>query len=233
MRLYERHVTRQCQSQVKARPEFEPARSKVLEILNSKDKIPYIHRMGDHVYNLWMDENNQRGLWRRTTLNDFKNPNPKWETVLDIDALGKAEKQSWVWGGANCLAPAYQRCLVSLSPGGSDAKVVREFDLITTQFVASGFTLPEAKSDTTWVDQDTILVGTDFGPGSMTKSGYPRIVKRWARGTSLASAATVYEGKESDVRVYAVSSQAKGHKWVMVGRSIDFYNDESFLLDGG
>jgi prolyl oligopeptidase len=166
-------------------------------------------------------------------LADFKNPNPKWETVLDIDALGKAEEKSWVWGGANCLAPAYQRCLVSLSPGGSDAKVVREFDLTTKQFVANGFMLPEAKSDTTWVDQDTILVGTDFGPGSMTKSGYPRIIKRWTRGTPLTSATTVYEGKDSDVRVYASSSHAKGHKWVMVGRSIDFYNDESFLLEKG
>jgi len=217
---------------LKARPEFEPARSKVLEILNSKDKIPYIHRMGDHVYNLWTDEKNKRGLWRRTTLADFKNANPKWETVLDIDALGKAEDKSWVWGGANCLAPAYQRCLVSLSPGGSDAKVVREFDLTTKQFVANGFTLPEAKSITAWLDQDTLLVGTDFGSGSMTKSGYPRIIKRWTRGTTLANATSVFEANEGDVRAYAVSSQAKGHKWVKVVRAIDFYNDESFLLQG-
>lgn len=219
-------------SLLKARPEFEPARSKVLEILNSKDKIPYINRIGNHVYNIWMDESNQRGLWRRTTLADFKNPSPHWETVLDIDALGKEEKESWVWGGANCLGPSYQRCLVSLSRGGSDAKVVREFDLTTKQFVASGFTLPEAKSDTTWIDHDTLLVGTDFGSGSMTKSGYPRIIKRWTRGTPLSNSTTVYEAKESDVRVYAASNQAKGHKWVMVGRSIDFYNDESFLLEG-
>ncbi|MCF8209414.1 MAG: prolyl oligopeptidase family serine peptidase [Rhodoferax sp.] len=217
---------------LKARPEFEPARSKVLEILNSKDKIPYIHRLGDHVYNFWMDEKNQRGLWRRTTLADFKNPSPNWEKILDIDALGKAEKQSWVWGGADCLGPNYQRCLVSLSPGGSDAMVVREFDLTNKQFVASGFTLAEAKSHTTWIDQDTLLVGTDFGPGSMTKSGYPRIIKRWTRGTPLAAATQVFEAQDSDVRVYASSSQARDHKWVIVGRAMDFYNDEIFLLKG-
>jgi prolyl oligopeptidase len=121
---------------------------------------------------------------------------------------------------------------VSLSPGGSDAKVVREFDLTTKQFVANGFALPQAKSTTTWIDHDTLLVGTDFGPGSMTKSGYPRIIKRWTRGTPLASATTLFEASESDVSAYSSSSQAKGHKWVMVGRSIDFYNDETHLLQG-
>jgi prolyl oligopeptidase len=219
-------------AELKARPEFEPARAKVLEILNSKDKIAYINRIGGHVYNLWTDEKNQRGLWRRTTLADFKNANPKWETVLDIDELGREEKESWVWGGADCLGPAYQRCLVSLSRGGSDAEVVREFDLVAKQFVVDGFTLPQAKSQTTWIDQDTLLVGTDFGAGSMTKSGYPRIIKRWRRGSPLASAVTVYEANESDVRAFASSSQAKGNQWVMVGRGIDFYNDESFFLEG-
>lgn len=218
---------------LKARPEFEPARAKVLEILNSKDKIPYVHRIGDFVYNLWTDETHQRGLWRRTTLADYTGPSPNWEIVLDIDALGKAEKESWVWGGANCLGPTYQRCLLSLSRGGSDAKVVREFDLGTKQFVAGGFALPEAKSEVTWIDKDTLLVGTDFGPGSMTKSGYPRIIKQWTRGTPLTAASTVYEAKEEDVYAFAVSSQAKDHKWVMVGRGIDFYNSESFFLEHG
>ena len=219
-------------AELKARPEFEPARANVLAILNSKDKVPYISRMGDHVYNFWTDEKNQRGLWRRTTLTDFKNASPRWEMVLDIDALGKAENESWVWGGADCLGPRYQRCLVSLSRGGTDAEVVREFDLVAKQFVADGFTLPQAKSQTTWIDLDTLLVGTDFGVGSMTKSGYPRIIRQWKRGTPLDSAITVYEAHEGDVRAYAASSHAKGNGWVMVGRGIDFYNEESFFLEG-
>jgi len=218
---------------LKARPEFAPAYGKVLEILNSKDKIPHFERIGDFVYNLWTDETHQRGLWRRTTLADYKEPIPNWETVLDIDALGKAEKESWVWGGADCLGPTYQRCLLSLSRGGSDAKVVREFDLGTKEFVAGGYELLEAKSEVIWVDKDRLLVGTDFGPGSMTKSGYPRIIKQWTRGTPLTASPTVYEAKEEDVFAFAASSQAKGHKWVMVGRGIDFYNNESFFLEHG
>ena len=218
---------------LKARPEFAPARAKVLEILNSKDKIPYFERIGGFVYNLWTDEANQRGLWRRTTLADYQRPNPAWETVLDIDALGQAETESWVWGGADCLGPNYQRCLLSLSRGGSDAKVVREFDLGTRQFVAGGFELPEAKSEVSWIDQDTLLVGTDFGPGSMTKSGYPRIIRQWVRGTALTAAQTVYEAHAEDVYAFAASSQAKGYQWVMVGRGIDFYNSESFFLENG
>ena len=218
---------------LKARPEFEPARAKVLEILNSKDKIPYFERLGDFVYNLWTDEAHLRGLWRRTTVVDYKRPNPDWETVLDVDALGKDEKESWVWGGANCLGPTYRRCLLSLSPGGSDAKVVREFDLGTKRFVAGGFELPEAKSEIAWIDKDTLLVGTDFGPGSMTKSGYPRVIKQWTRGTPLTAASTIYEAQEEDVYAFASSSQAKGHKWVVVGRGIDFYNSESFFLENG
>jgi prolyl oligopeptidase len=219
-------------SLLKARPEFAPARAKVLEILNSKDKIPYVSRLGNFVYNLWTDEKNQRGLWRRTTLADYQQPQPNWETVLDLDALGKQENKSWVWGGANALGPDYRRCLISLSPGGSDAVVVREFDLVTKQFVADGFVLPEAKSSLDWKDIDTVYVGTNFGPGSMTDSGYPRIIKEWRRGTLLAQAVTRYEGKATDVSAYAWTNQAKGFERVMFGRSIDFYNSELFLLEG-
>src|ERR1035437_1644411 len=190
-------------SLLKARPEFEPARAKVLEVLNSKDKIPYFKRIGGYVYNLWTDDAHKRGLWRRTTLADYKQPSPNWDVVLDIDVLGSAEKESWVWGGADCLGPAYQRCLLSLSRGGSDATVVREFDLTTKQFIVDGFSLPEAKSEVTWINQDTLLVGTNFGQGSMTKSGYPRIIKQWKRGTPLSTAVSVYEAKEEDVAAFA------------------------------
>ncbi len=218
---------------LKSRAEFAPARAKVLEILNSKDKIPTISRMGDFVYNLWTDEANQRGKWRRTTLAEYRRPDPQWELVLDVDALGKTEGESWVWGGADCLAPRYERCLISLSRGGADAAVVREFDLQTKRFVEGGFSLPQAKSDVSWVDANTVHVGTDFGPGSMTKSGYPRIIKRWQRGTPLASATTVFEVLESDVYAYSYSTRDRGHERVVFGRGIDFYNNETFIqVDG-
>jgi prolyl oligopeptidase len=219
---------------LKARPEFEPARKKTLEILNSKDKIPYFQRIGNFVYNLWTDEKNQRGLWRRTTLAEYSKPQPAWETVIDVDALGKTEKESWTWGGVDCLAPQYQRCMMSLARGGSDATVVREFDLVTKKFINGGFSLPEAKSDLAWKDQNTLYVGTDFGAGSMTKSGYPRIIKEWKRGTALSTAMTVFEAKEIDVSasVYTWSDGGSQRRTVFT-RSIDFYRNEVFVLRDG
>ena len=118
--------------------------------------------------------------------------------MLDLDALNKAEGAKWVWHGADCLRPAYERCLIALSPGGSDADVTREFDLTTKQFVQDGFFRPEAKGGLGWIDRDTVYVYTDFGPGSLTSSGYPNIVKQWKRGTPMASATPVYEGKPGD-----------------------------------
>ncbi len=218
---------------LKARPEFVTARAKVLDILNSKDKIAYINRIGDHVYNLWTDADHQRGLWRRTSLSQYRQEGTQWEVVLDIDALGKAEGESWVWGGADCLAPGYQRCLITLSRGGSDAGVVREFDLKTKSFVAGGFSLPEAKSDVSWVDDNTLHVGTDFGEGSMTKSGYPRVIKQWKRGTPLAQAKAVFEVQNADVYAYAYTTRDRGFERTVFGRGIDFYNSENTVLVNG
>ncbi len=219
---------------LKARPEFESSRQKTLELLNSKDKIPYFRRIGNFVYNLWTDQKNQRGLWRRTTLAEYQKPLPAWENVLDVDALGQAEKESWTWGGADCFAPEYRRCLISLARGGSDAVVVREFDLTTKSFITGGFSLPEAKSDLAWKDENTIYVGTDFGTGSMTKSGYPRVIKEWRRGTPLASAITVFEVKESDVSAsVAVNYWYGGQRRILFHRSVDFYHNEAFELQDG
>jgi prolyl oligopeptidase len=218
---------------LKARPEFEPTRQKTLELLNSEDKIPYFSRVGNFVYNLWTDQQNQRGLWRRTTIAEYQKPHPAWETVLDIDALGKAELESWTWAGANCFAPQYQRCLVSLSRGGSDATVVREFDLVAKKFITDGFSLPEAKSDLAWKDENTLYVGTDFGSGSMTKSGYPRIIKEWQRGTPLNTAVTVFEVQENDVRAQIWVSRIHGHQRILFIRRIDFFHDEVFILQDG
>ena len=215
-----------------ARPEYEPIREQLLDVLNSQERIPQITRRGDHFYNLWRDDAHPRGLWRRTTLAEYRQPNPRWETVLDIDALAAAERENWVWAGADALATAPHRCLVSLSRGGADAAVVREFDTTTKQFVEGGFVLPEAKSSVTWIDENTLYVGTDVGPGSLTDSGYPRLVQRWARGTPLASAVTVFEGEGTDVSVSVSVDLTPGHERTLFSRSLDFYHQQHFLLQG-
>jgi prolyl oligopeptidase len=214
-------------------PVYAPIRAQMLDVLNSKDRIPNITRRGDFFYNLWQDERNPRGLWRRTTLAEYRNAQPAWETVLDLDALGQAEGENWVWAGSTCLGPAYQRCLVSLSRGGADAKVVREFDTEARRFVDGGFTLPEAKSDVDWIDADTVYVATDFGPGSLTDSGYPRVVKRWARGTPLAEAVTVFEGERGDVAAGVTVDRTLGFQRTWFTRSVDFFHRKVWLLQGG
>jgi prolyl oligopeptidase len=216
--------------ELQARPDYAPTRERLLAVLNSKERIPYVSRRGEWLYNFWQDAQHQRGLWRRTTLAEYRKPEPAWETLIDVDALGAAEKENWVWGGAQCFGPEYRRCLVLLSRGGADAKVVREFDTATRRFIDGGFALPEAKSEVDWIDENTIFVATDFGPGSLTDSGYPRIIKRWKRGTPLADAVTVYEGQAKDVSVFASVDRTPGFERTVVGRSIDFYNSEQFLL---
>ncbi len=223
----------ESQKILQARPEYEPTRARMLEILNSKERIPNVVRRGDWFYNLWQDEQNQRGLWRRATLAEYRKPQPAWETVLNLDALAAAEKENWVWGGATCLGPVDTRCLVSLSRGGADAKVVREFDTVTKAFVADGFVLPEAKSDVAWLDTDTLYVGTDFGPGTLTDSGYPRVVKRWKRGTPLAQAVTQFEAETKDVAAGVSVDRTPGFERVVFSRSVDFYNEKRFLLRKG
>jgi len=215
---------------VKAQPGFDTLRRELLEGLNARDRIPGFVRMGDFVYNLWQDEKNKRGLWRRTSLAEYAKPEPMWETVLDLDALGKQESKSWVFGGASCLAPEYRRCLLQLSPGGSDATVVREFDTQSKTFVAGGFELPEAKTQVDWKDENQIFVGTNFGPGSLTDSGYARILKLWKRGTPLAQAKTIYEGEQKDTWV-GVSTDGHGAKQTaIVQRALDFYRAEYHLV---
>jgi len=210
-------------------PAFESSREAILGILDSDAKIPFVNRIGDRYYNFWKDKDHPRGIWRRTTLAEYRKDKPHWETVIDLDALGKAEGKSWVWHGAQCLKPADRRCLVSLSPGGGDADVVREFDLHDKAFVKGGFELPEAKSQVAWIDQDRIYVATDFGPGSMTKSSYARIVKEWKRGTPLSAATTVYEVKDDDLAISASRDLTPGFERDFVQRAIDFYTSETFV----
>jgi prolyl oligopeptidase len=210
-------------------PAFDAARRSILEVLDSEDKIPGVARRGDRYYNFWKDAAHPRGLWRRTTLAEYRKAQPTWETLLDVDALAQAERENWVWGGASCLRPDYRHCLLHLSRGGADALVVREFDLATKRFVPGGFELPEAKTHVAWRDPDSVFVGTDFGPGSMTTSGYPRVAKLWRRGTPLASAETVFEGRAEDVSVEAVRDLTPGFERDFVNRHLDFYSGEHWL----
>jgi prolyl oligopeptidase len=213
--------------------EFKQLYERLLKILDSKDRIPFISKIGPFYYNFWRDEKNKRGIWRRTTLDEYRKSEPKWETVLDLDALATEEKENWVWKGAVFLKPKKERCLVMLSRGGADATVMREFDVTTKSFVKGGFTLPEAKSRVSWKDLNTLYVGTDFGPGSLTKSGYPRITKEWKRGTPLSEATVVFEGQENDVSAGASWDLTPGYEREFAIRAITFYTNEVYVRRRG
>ena len=215
---------------LQSRADYAPIRAEVLAVLNAKDRVPAVARRGDWLYNLWQDADHKRGLWRRTSLNEYRKPEPAWETVLDLDALAAKEGENWVWGGSVCLAPDYRRCLLLMSRGGADAEVMREFDVTSRQFVADGFTLPEAKLEVEWMDADTIYVATDFGPGSMTASGYARIIKRWRRGTPLSAATQVFEAEVKDVAAQVSVDRTPGFERTVFSRALDFYNTRQFLL---
>ena len=213
-------------------PAFDPLQRRLLEIFDADDRIPHVYKAGDWYYNLWKDEANPRGLWRRTTLEEYRKPDPAWEVVLDIDALGRDEGENWVYGGASILVPTYDRCLLRLSRGGADAVVVREFDLVARAFVEDGFSLPESKGSAAWAGPNEIFVATDFGAGTMTDSGYPRIVKLWRRGEPLEEATTVFEGESSDVSVGAYAELSPGFEMQFVYRGRDFYNSDHFIRRG-
>ena len=210
--------------------EFERMRTEALEVLDTDTRIPYVRRRGEYLYNFWRDADNPRGLWRRTTLESYRSDAPDWDVVIDLDALARSDDENWVWAGADVIEPDHTLALVALSRGGSDATVVREFDMRTRQFVVDGFILPEAKSRITWADHDTLLVGTDFGPDSLTESGYPRIVKRWRRGEPLEQATTLFTGSVDDVAVTSGVDRTPGYERTLIYRAVDFYNDQVFQL---
>jgi prolyl oligopeptidase len=222
---------RDTESELAGRQDYALLRTRLKAILDSKDKIPYVRLHGAHYYNFWRDASHERGIWRRTTPEEYGKPAPHWETVLDLDLLARLDAENWVWAGASFLKPGGERCLVSLSRGGGDAHVVREFDLGSKAFVDGGFTLPEAKGSAGWIDRDTLFVATDFGPGSMSESGYPRVVKEWKRGTPLAAARLVYAAQEDDLSASAWFDYTPGHQRQFVQRQIGFYSSELFVRD--
>ncbi len=215
---------------LKAQPLYKELYEKNLKVYDSDERIPYVGQMGNYFYNFWKDASNQRGLWRRTTLEEYKKDNPNWEVVLDLDKLAEEEGENWVYKGSNCLYPEYKRCLLNLSRGGADATVVREFDIPSKSFVKDGFYLPEAKSSVNWIDLNTVYVGTDFGEGSMTDSGYARIVKEWKRGEPLEKAKTIFEGEKENVWVAAFVAHDKDKSYKLIYQGLTFYTSDIFLV---
>lgn len=212
---------------------FEQMRSEALEVLDTETRIPYVRRRGEQLYNFWRSAANPRGLWRRTTLDSYRSAAPTWDVIIDLDELARTDGENWVWAGADVIEPDHSLALISLSRGGSDAVVVREFDMATRSFVSGGFELAEAKSRITWEDHDTVLVGTDFGPDTLTSSGYPRLVKRWRRGQPLADAVTLFTASPQDVVVSAGVDRTPGYQRTLIYRALDFYNDQVYQLRGG
>ena len=221
------------EAELSATPGFEGLRARIRAILDSDARIPFVARRGAHLFNFWQDARNPRGVWRRTTEAAYRKADTVWETVLDLDALGAQEGEAWVFKGATWLRPDHDRALLALSRGGADAVVIREFDVAAKRFVDGGFVLPEAKCQVAWRGRDEIYVGTDFGPGSLTASGYPRIVKRWRRGTDLASAETVAQGEAGDLTWYATRDPTPGFERDFVVRVVTFYTNEMFWLRDG
>ncbi|HEY0491647.1 MAG TPA: prolyl oligopeptidase family serine peptidase [Telluria sp.] len=221
-----------ARGELEAGARFPALHSRLKTILNAKERIPFVSMHGDYVYNFWRDATHVRGIWRRTTLASYQRPEPEWQTVIDVDRLARDENENWVWSGASCLKPRGDRCLVALSRGGGDANVVREYDLAARAFVKDGFVLPEAKGGASWIDRDTVFVNTDFGPGSMTSSGYPRMVKEWKRGAPLADARLVYEAQAGDLAAHGWKDFTPGHENEFIERQVTFYTSEMFVRDG-
>ncbi|MBA6398399.1 prolyl oligopeptidase family protein [Colwellia sp. BRX10-4] len=212
-----------------ADPLFEKMNSEVLEIVNSKDKIPYASYRNGEVHNFWQDEQHERGIWRKSTLSSYLSDTPVWQTVLDFDALSKSENKNWVYKGNNCLSPDYEICMVSLSDGGKDAVIQREFNTKTQTFVTDGFITQESKGSIDWLDKNTLIIGVDFGENTMTTSGYPMVSKLWQRGTALSSAVEIDRGEQTDVGYWGgITELSDGRREIITTRALTFYDTEYY-----
>src|SRR5262249_3173683 len=214
---------------LRADPDFRSDYDAILKVMDAADRIPYGDLDHQWVFNFWQDAQHPKGIWRRASITEYAQAAPAWEVLLDLDRLSADEHENWVWKGAEC-SPALKRCLLHLSRGGGDAVVVREFDLAGRTFIADGFNLAEAKSSISWLDEDTVLFGTDFGPGSMTSSGYPRIVRLWKRGVPVAQTRTIFEGSVSDVGASAVVFHEPSGTIALLQRDVSFFSAEYHWL---
>lgn len=212
---------------------FRRLQRRALADYNADDKIPYGTIMGDEVHNIWRDDRHTRGLWRKTSLADYRRAGDNWQTVLDFDKLARDEDENWVYKGRDCLAPGYDRCLIRLSRGGGDAVVIREYDTRERRFVEDGFRSPESKQWAAWVDADTLMIATDFGPDSMNSSGYPRQVRLWRRGIPLAQSVMLMDGGEDVVFNFPFASHRPDGRIAGVQQGPDFFTEKIHILRQG
>lgn len=220
-------------STLQADPSYKQMESELRTMAYAEDRIPWAYPMNGMYYNFWRDQKNARGLWRRTTLSEYKKDKPKWEIIINLDELSNAEKENWVWKGASCLPPEYTQCLISLSRGGKDARVIREYDLETKSFVTDGFIIPEAKSRVTWINKNALYVATDNGPDSLTDSGYPRTIKYLERGQKLVDAPVMFEvdRKSQSTDAYIEFTPEKNYQFFT--QRFSFYQKESWYFENG
>lgn len=228
---FAREMNARSLARLTADPRYEALNRQALEVLQSEARIPMVSVRNGALWNFWRDAEHVNGIWRKTSRESYATESPDWDVVLDVDALSAAEGRNWVWRGADCLAPAYERCMLTLSDGGSDAAVRREFDLNTRAFVDGGFEIAETKGSTAWIDRDTLLIATALDSAEATSSGYPFVVKRWTRGTPIEQADVVIKGSQSDVGVWpARFEQPDGEAFMMAVRAVTFFETEYFLL---
>jgi len=218
-------------TELQADPRFKQFESEALAIYEAKDRLAYGKIRGDYVYNFWQDDEHIRGIWRRAPLKSYLDNKPKWDILLDIDALAEAENENWVYKGATGLPPAYNRFLIELSRGGKDAVVIREFDLPSRTFPVEGFFIAEEKSSVAWINQDQVFVSTNFGPGSMTESGYPATTRIWSRGTDLASSPEVASVPTEYLGAWGWTVFTLGKHYSLINKAKDFWSHEIFVLN--
>jgi prolyl oligopeptidase len=217
---------------LEAEPAFEALKQDALAILTSQERLPLGQIRNGQVYNFWQDADHVRGLWRRASVRSYRGGAPEWETLIDYDALARTEGRNWVRGPVSCLSPEHRHCMVQLSDGGTDAAYWREFDTSTKQFVESGFALPEAKSRVAWIDRDTLLIGMDTGPDSLTASGYARVLRVWTRGRDYREAPIFVEGQTSDVAVWPRVEQDNGRAHLFGQQAVSFFESRWHYASG-
>jgi prolyl oligopeptidase len=211
--------------------QFAADRDMLAAIYDRPDNIPYVTRRGGLLYNLWKDTNNPRGLWRRTTLEEFRKPDPQWDVLLDLDRLASDENEDWLLNWIQTPPANQPRAMLSLSRGGSDAVTLREFDIDAKAFVSGGFVLPQAKGGAGWFDADTLLLSSAYGEGMATISGYGKTIRLWRRGTDVNAAPVIFETAADHMAAYFEVDRTGAVPRVWFVEQLDFFNKRIWLGD--